>query len=103
MVVHNFWFFVFLILALELLWVRKLSSYNRKWLIFYTLSIFGFYTNYDVYEMEDAVDLIGAVLFFPLCIYITYSVLYKYIKNWKPIVWIDKLIDWIYTNIKELS
>ena len=85
MVIQNFWFIVLIIVVLELFWIKKLSSYNRKWLICYAILILTAYTDRWAYHMvgEELVEnMIGA----PLFLYVGYTVIYKYIKKWKPIV-----------------
>ena len=102
MIVQNFWFIVLTFTTCELLWWRKMSSYNRKWLILYSVVILTDYTDRWAYNMECE-ELVENIIGVPLILYVGYTIIYRYIKTWKPIVWIDKLIDWAYKNITEVS
>lgn len=104
MIIQNFWFIVLAFTVIEFVWIKKLSSYNAKWLMFYTLYILLYYWGcgrIDDMEWYHPNNYLEEFFFYPLLVYLGFGFIYKYIKNWKIIIWIEKGIDWVYLNLKK--
>lgn len=91
--------------------IKQLSSYNIKWILIYIFYIvclivgnptaFGL----SVYSNPDGdieYILISSILI-PYFLYLITPTILRYIGKWKLVVLIDKIIDSIYTNIKDKS
>ena len=108
-------FYMLLLAAIALLlWqmpnIKKLSSYNIKWLFIYIMysaifimsfpSDFGF-SDSDYIE-ENVANILAMLIIAPLLCYVFLPTLLKLIGNWLIVKCIDKIIDKIYQNIKSL-
>lgn len=103
MIIQNFWFIVLAFTVIEFIWIRKLSPYNSKWMMCYTLYILLYYWDYGNLDNMDECFLktyLEDFFFYPAYIYFGFGFIYKYIKNWKIIIWIEKGLDWFYVNLK---
>ena len=105
MIIQNFWFIVLAFTVIDFVWVRKLSSYDSKWIMFYTLYILLYYWNYgrpDNIEKCFLKNYLEVFFFYPAYIYFGFGFIYKYIKNWRVMVRIKKCLDWFYLELKKL-
>lgn len=103
MIIQNFWFIVLAFTVIDSIWIRKLSPYNSKWMMCYTLYILLYYWDYGNLDNMDECFLktyLEDFFFYPAYIYFGFGFIYKYIKNWKIIIWIEKGLDWFYVNLK---
>ena len=114
MSIRSFYLFGLLSLII-LLWqipnIKKLSSYNIKWLIFYMLYIICcVFIDYESLGLsgysndilgEVIQEIIGLLILLPMVAYILFPTIYKVIDNWRVVKWIDLVIDKCYQNIKE--
>lgn len=104
MLTKNYWIILALIVFIKLLRGKRLSSYNIKWLIAYTVYVAFMQAEYDFdwdssYFFEEFVWLIFLI---PLCLYFVFSICYKKIQNLSLIKWADSIIDKAYNKIKDL-
>lgn len=113
MSIISFYVLVLAVIAL-LLWqlpkLRKLSSYNIKWVILYIIYVlwvvladirfFGFEKKPSI---EDAViSTLLLLLLLPFIVYLLFPTLLRMIEKWEIVKFIDKVIDTIYQNIKRM-
>lgn len=106
MIIQNFWFIVLAFTVIDFVWVRKLSSYGSKWMMCYTLWTLYMCLACARMEPDDYIyygfDLCLWYFFFPLCFYICFNLIYKYIKNWKISICIDRTIHSFYLELRKM-
>ncbi len=80
----------------------KLSSYNIKCLAIYVIyCLFFFFIGEGGFFNDDDKNIVFQYIVIPLIVYLLLPFVLKVIGTWKPIKWIDGVIDYIYRTIKE--
>lgn len=80
----------------------KLSSYNIKCLATYVIyCLFFFFFGEGGFFNDDDKNIVFQYIVIPLIVYLLLPFILKVIGTWKPIKWIDGVIDYIYRTIKE--
>ena len=87
--------------------MKKLSSYNIKWIAIYIVYatfmwlVEGEEIVFDRKEDGYSFDFTLLFILLPLLTYIFFPALLRVIGNWKIIKFFDRIIDLIYRSIKE--
>ena len=106
MLIQNYWIILILIFIIKCISIKELSSYNIKCILFYLIYVlwmfaeWGFEFDSRYFSIEEFIWILFLV---PLFVYLLFPFVYSYIKNWKIVKWADRIIDSIYSKLKEVS